>query len=87
MALLEYERAMMAVLVDAGLVFGAERISDFLRRRVLEKEGSGEPLPTGNVASPVPPSRLFRRNLAVVVVGSAALVIAGIGLGFRPGCS
>jgi phosphonate transport system permease protein len=36
------------------------------------------------VASPVPPSRLFRRNLAVVVVGSAALVIAGIGLGFRP---
>lgn len=38
----------------------------------------------GIAASPVPPSRLFRRNLAVVVVGSAALAIAGIGLGFRP---
>jgi phosphonate transport system permease protein len=39
MALLEYERAMMAVLVTLALVFGAERISDFLRRRVLEKGG------------------------------------------------
>jgi phosphonate transport system permease protein len=35
MALLEYERAMMAVLVTLLLVFGAERFSDFLRRRVL----------------------------------------------------
>jgi phosphonate transport system permease protein len=39
MALLEYERAMMAVLVTLALVFGAERISDFLRRKVLEKGG------------------------------------------------
>ena len=36
MALLEYERAMMAVLVTLLLVFGAERVSDFLRRRVLD---------------------------------------------------
>jgi ABC-type phosphate/phosphonate transport system permease subunit len=36
MALLEYERAMMAVLVTLLLVFGAERISDYLRRRVLD---------------------------------------------------
>lgn len=36
MALLEYERAMMAVLVTLLLVFGAERVSDFLRKRVLD---------------------------------------------------
>lgn len=36
MALLEYERAMMAVLVTLLLVFGAERVSDFLRRRVFD---------------------------------------------------
>ena len=36
MALLEYERAMMAVLVTLLLVFGAERVSDYLRRRVLD---------------------------------------------------
>jgi phosphonate transport system permease protein len=36
MSLLEYERAMMAVLVTLALVFGAERISDLLRRKVLE---------------------------------------------------
>jgi len=36
MSLLEYERAMMAVLVTLALVFGAERVSDVLRRRVLE---------------------------------------------------
>jgi len=36
MSLLEYERAMMAVLVTLALVFGAERISDALRRRVLD---------------------------------------------------
>ena len=36
MSLLEYERAMSAVLLTLALVFGAERVSDFLRRRVLE---------------------------------------------------
>ncbi len=36
MALLEYERAMMAVMVTVLLVFTAERVSDFLRRRVLD---------------------------------------------------
>lgn len=36
MALLEYERAMMAVLVTLALVFGAERLSDYLRRKVME---------------------------------------------------
>lgn len=36
MALLEYERAMMAVLVTLLLVFGAERISDFLRAKVMD---------------------------------------------------
>lgn len=34
--LLEYERAMMAILVTVALVFGSERLSDFLRRRVME---------------------------------------------------
>mgnify|MGYP000689629398 CR=1 FL=1 len=33
---LHYTRAMMAVLVTLLLVFGAERISDYLRRRVLD---------------------------------------------------
>ncbi|BET68648.1 phosphonate ABC transporter, permease protein PhnE [Opitutales bacterium ASA1] len=36
MSLLEYERAMSAVLLTLALVFGAERVSDFLRRRVLD---------------------------------------------------
>lgn len=36
MAMLEYERAMMAIVVTLALVFGAERLSDFLRRRVLD---------------------------------------------------
>jgi len=36
MSLLEYERAMMAVLVTLLLVFGAERISDFLRAKVMD---------------------------------------------------
>jgi ABC-type phosphate/phosphonate transport system permease subunit len=36
MSLLEYERAMMAVLVTLALVFGAERFSDILRRKVLD---------------------------------------------------
>lgn len=36
MSLLEYERAMMAIIVTLALVFGAERLSDALRRRVLD---------------------------------------------------
>jgi phosphonate transport system permease protein len=36
MNLLEYERAFTAVLVTLALVFGAERVSDFLRRRILD---------------------------------------------------
>ncbi len=36
MSLLEYERAMMAVLITLLLVFGSERVSDFLRGRILE---------------------------------------------------
>lgn len=36
MSLLEYERAMMAVLVTLLLVFGAERISDWLRAKVMD---------------------------------------------------
>ncbi len=36
MAMLEYERAMTAILVTLALVFGAERLSDFLRRRMLD---------------------------------------------------
>jgi phosphonate transport system permease protein len=36
MNLLEYERALVTILVTLALVFGAERFSDFLRRRVLD---------------------------------------------------
>lgn len=36
MALLEYERALMAIIVTGCLVFAVERLSDFLRRRVLD---------------------------------------------------
>jgi phosphonate transport system permease protein len=36
MSLLEYERALAAILVTLALVFGAERVSDFLRRRILD---------------------------------------------------
>jgi phosphonate transport system permease protein len=36
MSLLEYERAMMAVLVTLLLVFGAERVSDWLRAKVMD---------------------------------------------------
>lgn len=37
MSMLEYERSLMAILVTLALVFGAERLSDFLRRRVLDE--------------------------------------------------
>ncbi|HEY0947248.1 MAG TPA: phosphonate ABC transporter, permease protein PhnE [Opitutaceae bacterium] len=36
MSMLEYERSLMAILVTLALVFGAERLSDFWRRRVLD---------------------------------------------------
>lgn len=36
MALLEYERAMMVIVVTVCVVFGVERLSDLLRRRVLD---------------------------------------------------
>lgn len=38
MAVLEYERATTAILVTLALVFGAERFSDLLRRRLLKGE-------------------------------------------------
>ncbi len=39
MAMMEYERAMAAILVTLGLVFGAERVSRFLRKRILDHGG------------------------------------------------
>jgi len=38
MAVLEYERATTAIIVTLLLVFGAERLSDFLRKRILKGE-------------------------------------------------
>ena len=35
-SLLEYERASMAIIMTLALVFGAERLSDFVRRRILD---------------------------------------------------
>jgi phosphonate transport system permease protein len=79
--LLEYQKATTAIIVILALVFLSERLSDFLRKKILGDQGSG--IKNSNVKDWVP-SRRFKQRLNLVLILALILIFSSVFLGFNP---
>ncbi len=79
--MLEYQRATTAIIVTLILVFLTERLSDFLRNKILE---SGDnKMKTSTMKAWVPVQRFRKRSVTIITI-FLIVTLSAIFLGFNP---
>lgn len=79
--MLEYQRATTAIIVTLILVFLTERLSDFLRKKILQ---TGDLKMNSSSVKEWKPIERFRKRTLMVITVSVIVILFSIFLGFNP---